>query len=54
MDHFVTGPFHPSLRLVTASVLAWVPDGRFDMVIATVRRLSQSFALLDAILSPDG
>ncbi len=32
VDHFVTGPFPPSLRLVTASVVEWIPDGRFDMV----------------------
>jgi SAM-dependent methyltransferase len=32
VDHFVPGPLHPSLRLVTASVVEWVPDGLFDMV----------------------
>jgi hypothetical protein len=32
VDHFVTGPFPPSLRLVTASVVEWAPDGRFDLV----------------------
>lgn len=32
VDHFVTGPVPPLLRLVTGSVTEWVPDGRFDLI----------------------
>ncbi|WP_254715503.1 trans-aconitate 2-methyltransferase [Actinomadura sp. NAK00032] len=32
VDHFVPGPFPPFLRLVSGSVVDWVPDARFDLI----------------------
>ncbi|WP_205717994.1 class I SAM-dependent methyltransferase [Actinomadura soli] len=31
-DHFVSGSFSPSLRLISGSVNQWVPDGCFDLI----------------------
>ena len=32
VDHFVRGPLPDSLRLVTASVASWTPNGAFDLI----------------------